>query len=172
MVARAQGFDGLSNCYVFVVSGERDSASGFRATARDVLQRRLADRRWPLNPRTPHQRDLARGDDIAFYVAGADPEQSCFVGTGTITAPRIESDRPNGRPPSWLGLAAPKSYDVPVCRASLFAAPVRAVALVPSLEFVKNKRRWGTSFQGGIHRIPRNDFELIIRAAQPSRVSS
>jgi hypothetical protein len=162
----------VSNCYLFVVNGERDSMSGHRSPARDVLQRRLADGRWPLNARTPHQRDLAAGDEIVFYVAGADPEQSCFVGTGVVTGSRVQSDRTGSNVPSWIGLAESKLFDVPVRLGAFFADPLQAAPLISSLGFVKNKERWGTYFQGGVRRIPRDDFEQIIRAAKPSEAAS
>lgn len=162
----------MSNCYLFVVSGERDSASGRRTLARELLQRRLAVGRWPLNARTPHQRDLVPGDEIVFYVAGADPERSCFVATGVVTGPRVESERCNDRGASWIGLARHRLFDVPVSLKTLFAKPLEVAPLIPSLAFVKNKERWGTYFQGGVRRIPRADFERIIRAAQPSRAAN
>lgn len=160
----------MPNFFMFVVTGERTEAKRGSESAREVLMRRIESGRWPLNPRTPHQRDLQAGDRVVFYLSGSkELDRSSFVATAIVLGERVKSERQEAGLPAWLGTARSVLYDVPVGSARVFERPVPAPRLVEGLEFVKNKEKWGTYFQGGVRKIPQIDFETIVAAALKQR---
>jgi len=85
-----------------------------------------------------------------------------------IAGSRAASDRRDDGIPAWIGRSKPL-YDVPLRKAKWFEEAISLRALVQSLSFIQNKEGWGTALQGGITRIPAEDFAKIVekRATLP-----
>ena len=150
---------------MFVLTGSESSPDAPRLSAREVLLTRAREGRWPLNLRTPHQRDLKSGDRIVFYVSGSrESDRTAFIGTAEVLGSRLATDRTDPKLPARF-LARAVLYDVPIGNLRLVSEAVSARPLVGRLEFVKNKEKWGTYFQGGVRRIPQSDFDLIVAHA-------
>lgn len=150
----------MPNYFVFIVSGDTGRP------ARTILSERMAQGLWPLNARTPHQRDLAPGDSVLIYAAASygDPDRHCFLGSAQVVGSLVESSRVESVAPAWLGLKNKTLFDVPVAHLRLFPCAVPAQALLPSLSFVRNKAQWGSYFQGGIRKLPREDYDAVMAA--------
>jgi len=148
--------------YIFSVRGEREKDNPDKKWARAVLHDRLAAGLWPLNKLTPHQRYLVAGDQVLFYVAGnADPDKHHIVAIAELAGSRVESVKSNDGLPAWIGSKA-LSYSVPLRKPHWLKEPISLRALVPHLSFIQNKKQWGTALQGGITRIPADDFAKIM----------
>lgn len=74
----------------------------------------------------------------------------------------MESSRSESSSPAWMGLKGKPLFDVPVAHLRLFPNAVPAQALLPSLSFVRNKAQWGSYFQGGVRKLPREDYETVV----------
>jgi predicted RNA-binding protein len=153
----------LTAYYVFTVTG---NAEGQRVAAADLLKDRLNKGMWPLNRLTPHQARLREGDLVLFYVAGGrEPEQGSIVALGEVSGSRVASSRLDNQYPAWIGIPGPVLYDVPVRQSEWFQKPVAIRELTRQLTFIRNQKAWGTYFQGGVRRIPEEDFKLILAVA-------
>jgi predicted RNA-binding protein len=146
--------------YVFTISG---AVQGQRIAAIELLRDRLSRCVWPLNRLTPHQSKFQRGDRVLFYIAGGrEPEQGHIVALSEISGERFVSERRDARFPGWIGVPEPPLYDVPLNQSEWFTKPVSVRHVLNRLTFIRNRKAWGTYFQGGVRRIPAKDFELII----------
>ena len=150
--------------YIFSLRGEREKGNPDKKWARAVLRERLAAGVWPLNKLTPHQRYLAAGDQVLFYVAGGqDPDKYHIIAGAEIAGGRIESVKNNDSLPAWIG-SKTISYGVPLKKAHWLKEPISLRSLVPRLSFIQNKEKWGTALQGGITRIPAEDYGKIMES--------
>jgi EVE domain len=104
---------------------------------------------------------MAPGDGMCWYVTG----HQTFAAIATLTSPFFESSKP-----IWVSDGAPDIYPWRVRIRKLMALPaeagVPAESLVAKLEFVRKwpKASWRLAFQGNVHELPADDYELITRA--------
>lgn len=148
--------------YIFTVA----SPSGESLRVRDVLEARLDEGFWPLNKKTPHQKNLRRGDRILFYGTGAhDPNGQAFLAEGKVLGELERIRRTAGQERAWLGTLNRTRLQVPVGKADWFEAPVPIRPLLDDLSFIKNAQFWGAHLMGGITKIPQQDYDLVMRQA-------
>ena len=151
----------MSNSYIFVVKG-RSAFGTKKITAREVLKTRFAEQVWPLAGNTRNRARLDEGDRVLFYVAGAGPDAGCVIGEGEVAGPKREWRSSTGQVADLLGVLSPTKHHVPLRRTRLLKAPVPLRPLAEKLAFVKNPKFWGRYLQGGVTRIPDQDFEVIL----------
>ena len=105
-------------------------------------------------------RRLARGDTIAFYsprteLRGGEPLQQ-FTALGTVTGEELYQVEMTHDFHPWR--LAVDFLDV---------VPADIRPLLPALEFIPDKQRWGFPFRRGLFQIDESDMDVIRAALQP-----
>ncbi len=142
------------NAWIIVSSLDnwhRTAARGFSVQGMKSRHRKKAER-------------MAPGDTIVYYVTGL----KAFAGTATITSTYYEDDEP-----IWVsGNAKRAGEDYP------FRVHIEPAIILDESEFVPAEgiarqmtyaskwpaEHWTLAFQGNVHEIPEEDFELIMTA--------
>lgn len=124
----------LSN-WIFII---KDTESEFK--------KRIEDKRWPIYKFTKHKRQLRKGDNVIFYMAGSGGKK--FLGMGELASELKDS----GSMDSIVMLSNTKTWKDPV--------PMNNV--LEHLKFITNKVNWGIHFQGGVIKISDDDYNLIL----------
>jgi EVE domain len=100
---------------------------------------------------------MAEGDWLAYYSPRESPRAAAlcrrFTAIGRVTKGRVSGGQGSE---SFGGARRPMRY------LQCHAAP--AAALVASLSFVRDPRRWGSSFREGFFEVAREDFAVIAQA--------
>lgn len=157
--------------YLAVCTDQRLRAGG-RLTAREIVEQRLAQARWPIYWRTRHRSQIAADDVIAIYVGGKEPDAKVVIATARVAAV-LPSESPasvalgglgkSGREAAWLSLD---------CIQRL--RPERSVySFVERLSFVpKNRLRWGAAFIGGLRELTGDDWALVVGVEERDAAST
>lgn len=147
-----------STCWAFIVVDHL--VEGKTVSARDVLIDRVNRKMWVVNSKNPNVKRLRKADEVIFYL-GCKGERG-FAGIGVLNSkprPITASDSIEYGSPSSKFDRVVELKDV-----NLWKKTKPVANIVPRLSFIKNKRSWGAYLQGGIVRIPKADFELLIEA--------
>jgi hypothetical protein len=116
-----------------------------RGHAQECLTQ-IQQKKWILNDHTTNKSKLQKGDKVLFYIAGQHRQR--IIADATISYKlKIEDEK------QIVGL-----YKINIWKERLLI-----ITLIPLLEFVKNKEKWGIHFQRGIIPITKKDFELILK---------
>lgn len=107
---------------------------------------RTRKKKWPLFQRTKNRTALREGDHVAFYKAGNDGQ--VFIGSAKIASRAMKS----------RGLL----YSVDLTDIETWKKPVSIRDILESLEFITKPQIWGNYMQGGIRKINKDDFQLIL----------
>jgi hypothetical protein len=143
------------NYWIFVVKKDRES----RLTGTQIYERRMMDGFWGLEERTSYRRALQADDQVVFYVAH--PVKS-FMGTASIQGNPFRLNQEQVESLSH-GIEVYRSeYGVFLSDIETWSEPRTVESLVERLSFVKNKLHWGTHFQGRVHKISEEDYQIII----------
>jgi len=126
--------------WIFTVTGDEQE-----------LEKRFQEKKWPIFQRTRHRQELKKGDQVIVYHGGYHGSKS-FVGTFTIS--------------SDISLTGPQQYSLDFSKTNLWKTPVGIYDILDNLGFVGRKDNWGIYFQGGVSRIPENDYKKILEASQ------
>ena len=102
--------------------------------------------KWPIFKRTVNRNDLEKGDNIIFYLGGNNNKK--IVGTATVSS---------GLNPNNDG------FSVDLSDVCILDKPIRMSSILESLVFIRNKKNWGAYMQGGILRLPKTDYNMIIK---------
>lgn len=132
---------------------EKTKKLGFKVLGMKSRHRRKAER-------------MAKGDKIVWYITG---EQS-FAGYATIAGPYFESHEP-----VWSSSKKPAEdypWRVPI-KKEVVLPPSRRLdveGIARKMKYVSKwpAAHWRLAFQGNVHEIPKEDFELIRRALEKS----
>jgi hypothetical protein len=123
------------NNWIFVMRGH----------AQECLTQ-IQQKKWVLYDHTTNKSKLQKGDHVLFYIAGSHRQR--IIADAIISSKlKIENEK------QTVGL-----YKINIWKNRLLIT-----TLVPQLEFIKNKEKWGIHFQGGIIPITKKDFELILK---------
>ena len=140
----------MTNYWVFVF---HEYTKYCRGPAKALLKRVKRTGKWYIGPYTPHRSHVKKGDRIIIYQAGKKGRR--FIGCGIVCS-GLKADEKD-----------PFKFVV-LSNVSIWKKPVEVSSVLDELSFIKNKRRWGAHFHGGISRLPRNDYLRLIRAANHS----
>jgi len=124
----------LSN-WIFII---KDTESEFK--------KRIEDKRWPIYKFTKYKRQIRKGDNVIFYMAGSEGKK--FLGMGGLASELKDA----GSMDSAVMLSNTKTWKNPV--------PMNDV--LEHLKFITNKANWGIHFQGGVIKISDDDYNLIL----------
>ena len=112
----------------------------------DEFKVRMSKKKWPLFLNTKNRTALRGGDHVAFYKAGSDGQ--AFVGSAKIAS----------RATNVTGLL----FSVGLTDIETWEKPVSIRDILESLEFIVKPQIWGNYMQGGIRKINKDDFQLIL----------
>jgi predicted RNA-binding protein len=141
----------MENCWIFVSYPYSEFNAG---TISEMEQELRKNSKWPIGKRTPHRKQLCAGDKVIFYQAGEEGKK--FVGCGELF--------------SNLQFDENQKFDfVSIANIELFGKPIPINKLLETLSFIHNERCYGHHFQGGIVKIPEEDYRLIMRRAHQSK---
>ena len=159
-----------SDTYLIFIATQPELAIGGYGTAYEVLQHRLMSRIWGLNKHTTCRTLVKPGVRVIFYAAGNGRLSRHFVATADVLESPVAFSRVDlpkyTKVDDWL-------FDVPAQVVQLgdirwLEAPVSVYSLMSQMNFLRNRKagRWGHLFQGGVKRIDRHDYELIVAASR------
>jgi hypothetical protein len=146
--------------WVFVVKDHY--MDGDLVSALDIAKERVGGRFWLISKRYASMKALSEGGSAVFYATGRDGR--FFVGDGTFsTSPRpldIEmSMHAKGHPSEKM------THYIRFDTARLWQNPVKVEDLVEKLSFISRKEKWYVYFRGSLRRIPEQDYNIIMTAA-------
>jgi len=137
--------------------------------AMQVLLTRVRHGVWLISAKNPYRKKIAPGDHGVFYVSSK--RGRVIAGTCNIKSvaqpitPQIKSiieGYPSGLLTHYFGIEG-----------VIWANPIEASRVIPSMSFVKNKAKWSAYLQGTLHPITPEDYELVIRyQSQQDEVTS
>ena len=111
---------------------------------REFLER-IKNEKWPIYSRTTNRNRIKKGDRILFYLAG--PHRKKIIASSHLGSQiRKEGD----------------DFAVALEKIDAWKKHVPIQPLVGTLEFIKNKEKWGTHMQGGVVYISDKDHDLIV----------
>ena len=116
-----------------------------------VLNKRSKAKRWPIFHRTINKKYLEIGDHIIFYQAGNGGQK--FLGTA-VNNSKVQSIQ--------------DSIDgfVDIDKIDIWKKDLSIRNILSDLNFIKNKEHWGAYLQGGVLRLNKQDYALILKAAK------
>ena len=161
--------------FLFVVAAEVARRPGVKQMqvarrAREVILHRAKTTLWPLGGHLKFARAFRPGDNVLFYAAGErEPDRSCFIGTSRIAGQIVSEERPQSvQQESAYSWRSGRSF-VPIDNVKLFTTPIPIQSVVEELSFIANKKHWGGQLAPAFHRIPRDDFQLVLEKAKVLR---
>lgn len=152
----------MPSFWIFVVK-DHDSLK-----AHDIYTIRMKDKFWGIGEKTPNRKRLGMGDRVVFYQAG--PEGGFFKGNcnlaSSLYAPEAERRVELGH--SEPALATIQGVDL--TNVEVWDEPhILNTDLIRKLEFISNKERYGTHFQGGVIALSEDDFDTIVNPAKKAK---
>ena len=126
--------------------------------ARDIINSRLKEKKYPLYKKTPFLNEIKKNDDVVFYLAGKGENSQSFVATakilsiGTIdNTAVIDPDNNNKIVIKYLNLD----------NINFFEKKINIKSILDNLNFIKNKKHYGVTLVGGVSKIKYEDFKII-----------
>ena len=142
----------MSSYYCLVTS---DTETKF---ARDIINSRLKEKKYPLYKKTPFLNEIKKNDDVVFYLAGKGENSQSFVATAKILSIEtidntavIDPDNNNKIVIKYLNFNNIK----------FFKKLVNIKSIFNNLNFIKNKKHYGVNLVGGVAKINFDDFKII-----------
>ena len=141
----------MTNYYCLVTS------DSLKESAIDIFNKRIEEKKYPLYPRTPNLNEIKEEDEVIFYIAGSGKERQSFVGQAIIQkveTPReflVDPDKDNYEVIKYLWFKKIK----------IFETSKNIQSIINKLDFVKNKKNYGTYLMGGVRKLNQKDFDLI-----------
>ena len=118
---------------------------------------RLKNKIYPLYQRTRHSKTLNAGDSFIFYLAGSPiSETREFVAYGKIGGILINKKYNEDE----VHLSQPIEKIVQL-KSIVTKKSVSIYSIKNKLAFISKKIKWGSSMQGGVIKISKDDFNLI-----------
>ena len=149
------------NYYVLVVNRTENVHGGW-ISARELATRRLAQKSWGLYERTTHRKRIAPQDKLLVYLAGA--HQMVFFATATVESITHEG---GGIVDGMDALTETPASTLKLTDIRLFKVLPKISDLKDRLQFIpKGTSKWGVALQGGLKRISKADYDLILLAGE------
>jgi len=116
----------------------------------EEFKRRVNEKKWPIYAQTTHREKLREGDNVIFYIGGRAAMD--FVGKARVS--------------SKLTPIGDSNYFVSLSNIELWKKRIPVKNILQELKFILNKKKWGAYFQGGVIRLPDNDYNSIFVKSQ------
>ena len=127
--------------------------------AKDIALERISAGEWPIYKGTAWRGKMEKGDRCLFYLAGSGEEAQHFIGQAEICKCAVAARR--WREPMETLITEPAAEVVHLESIGLYRRPVSVRALLDRLSFIRDRKRWGLYFIGGVRAISVEDFELV-----------
>jgi len=145
LISGALGSSGMAKYWIFVSVPYTDFNTG---SINDMLGRIESSEKWPIGKKTVHRKELCKGDKVLFYQGGEQGRK--IVGTCDLCSGLVE-DRDG-------------MFDyVKVENFEFWKEPVDIKRVLRKLSFVKDPKRWGFNFKGGVVKISEKDYRKILK---------
>jgi len=141
---------------------DAEHIDGYKVAAIEIIRKRIEKRKWPLYERTRNRKQMARGDNLLFYVAGKKEKSGHVIGEC-----RIENLKRDLRSAVFLDgddiLNDAASSMIELSNFKLFPNPVYLKGILKELDCCpKNITKWGVILYGGARKISYHDFSYIL----------
>lgn len=111
-----------------------------------VCVEQIKQKKWILNNRTSNRLRLEKGDKVVFYIAGSHRKK--IIANAEISSHlKKESE----------------ILSIGIYKIKIWKNPFSIHEIIPRLDFIKNKKRWGLYLQGGIINLSKHDYDIIIK---------
>lgn len=144
--------DNVETDYLILISSDG------KKTGYETFKDRISNNLWPIYKNTPQMNNIKIGKKVIFYIAGKGDYCQNFIGSGTIGELKnykaFQSD-PN-REFKQVNMFI-KFDDF-----KYFKKIVHIKKHLDNLSFIKNKEKYGLSFQGGICKIDQSSYDYIL----------
>ena len=140
------------------------TTSDANSAAYTIFNRRIDEKKWPMYWQTKYQSVIKSNDNLIFYIAGANKFRQCFVASAKVeeikrisieTETTVDPDKTEARVTSHIYLNDVK----------LFKKQISIKKIMSNLKFIKNKKKYGFYFVGGITKIDKNSNNFILNQA-------
>jgi hypothetical protein len=145
------------NYWIFTVAPFSSDSESY--TARQIYERRMKDGFWGLGERTPHRRNIRKGDYIVFYIAR--PE-SAFGGIARLASDSFHLSQEQSQKLSHGSQFFTAEYGVYLESIDIWETTHPVVELATNLDFIENPAQWWVYLQGGIRQISESDYSKIV----------
>lgn len=149
------------NYWIFSVTPHK--GEDYSLSAEEIFSQRMLDGFWGLNESNVNFKSLQEGDKIIFYVGRP---KSVFAGNVSLASPGIRLAKDEKEELSHGISFYRADAGVLLKNIEIWEKPQPVVTLLPNLNFVKNKEKWYTHFQGGIIRVSEDDYEAILNSKE------
>lgn len=106
---------------------------------------RTSSGKWPIFKRTVNRNELKIGDHVIFYLGGNNNKK--IMGSATVSSGlNVNEDE----------------FLVDLSDVCIFNKPIQMSSILGDLVFIRNKKNWGAYMQGGVVRLPKVDYNMII----------
>jgi predicted RNA-binding protein with PUA-like domain len=135
----------MAKHWIFVSVPYTDFNTGSINEMRSKIE---SSKKWPIGKKTIHRNALSKGDKVLFYQGGEQGRK--IVGMCELSSGLVEdSDR-------MCDCVMIENYE-------FWKEPVDIRKVLGRLSFVKDSKRWGIYFKGGIVKISKKDYDKILR---------
>lgn len=120
-----------------------------------VFDLRIKQKKWPIYPATKFQKYLKIGDIIMFYRAGKYGQY--FLGTALVNS----KVKPT---PDGIDL------HIDIDKIDVWKERPSIRGMLSQLSFIKSQEYWGLYLQGGVVKINKKDYSIIIK--EPKKIET
>jgi len=125
-----------------------------RGTISETINKIKESGKWRIGKNTLYRNQLSKGDKVLLYEAGDEGKK--FVGSAELLS-GLEFDERS------------IFCHVAIGQIELWTNPVPIRDVLDSLSFIKNKSYYGFYLRGGIVRLSKDNFEVILTKARHKR---
>jgi len=148
------------NYFIFIVADE--TKYGKTRLAGETYNFLMGKNAWGFGKNTAHRAKIKAGDKVVFYQAGGNGQK--FLGTAILASGAYDDSSSKNL------FLDPETYKIDLQNIVVWDNPKPFVHFLDKLSFIKNKKFWGTYFQGGCRKISEKDFQTILKT-KPSQLS-
>lgn len=136
----------MAQFWMFVSLPYSDSNNG---SMLDLLEKVKVDGKWFVGKKTHYINQLSEGDNALLYEAGEEGRR--FVGSA-----KLLSNVQAGEDSKWVLMGGVEIWNRTV--------PINE--FLDKLSFITKSRNWGLCVRGGIIRLTKKDYEMILSKAK------
>jgi predicted HNH restriction endonuclease len=149
--------EGLMNYWIFSVTNHKTEEG--LITALEIYDQRMRDGFWGIGENIPNKGNIKPGDRIVFYIGNPIMK---FAGCAIIASELFKQTETEKEGRSHGRNFFRTEIGILLKDINHWKKLKPAKEIMQSLEFIKNKERWGAYIQGGLTRISEEDFKRIL----------
>lgn len=147
--------------HFLVIKKSGFSSDGKVLTARESTEKLLAAGFWPLWKNTRCKHMIGAGNQLLFYLAGAEPGCRAVIAQASVEHVDIWTDRAFKKNYPLMLDGEPDKV-IRLHNVSYMSAPVNLLTVLDRLSFVpENRTKWGVAMMGGVRSLTTQDFNIL-----------